>query len=93
MDDRHWKHFDLVHQEDFSNDPRNIMFGLIIDEMNPFREMKNPHSTWTVIMYIFNLPHDCATNESIFYLQPSYPILNKLSLTQIFFRTIDGGHA
>jgi hypothetical protein len=24
--------------------------------MNPFREMSNPHSTWLVIMCIFNLP-------------------------------------
>jgi hypothetical protein len=24
--------------------------------MSPFGEMRNPHSTWLVIMYIFNLP-------------------------------------
>jgi hypothetical protein len=24
--------------------------------MNPFREMRNPHSTWPVIMCIYNLP-------------------------------------
>jgi hypothetical protein len=55
-DGRQWKHFDLNHQEDFYNDPRNIRFGLILDEMNPFGEMRNPHSTWSVIMCIFNLP-------------------------------------
>jgi hypothetical protein len=27
-DGRQWKHFDLNHQEDFSNDSRNIRFGL-----------------------------------------------------------------
>jgi hypothetical protein len=54
-DGRQWKHFDFNHQEDFSNDPRNIRFGLSTDGMNPFREMRNSHSTWTVIMCIFNL--------------------------------------
>jgi hypothetical protein len=42
---RQWKHFDLSQEEDFSNDPRNIRFGLSTDGMNPFREMRNPHST------------------------------------------------
>jgi hypothetical protein len=53
---RQWKQFDLAHQEDFSNDLRNIRFGLSTDEMSPFREMRNPHTTWPVIMCIFNLP-------------------------------------
>jgi hypothetical protein len=53
-DGRQWKHFNLSH-EDFSNDPRNIRFGLSTDEMNPFEEMMNPHSTWSVIMCIYNL--------------------------------------
>jgi hypothetical protein len=48
-DGRQCKHFDLRH-EDFSNDPWNIRFGLSIDEMNPFGEMRNPLSTWPVIM-------------------------------------------
>jgi hypothetical protein len=51
-----WKHFDLSHEEDFSNDPRNIIFGHSIDGMNPFREMSNPHNTLPVIMCIDNLP-------------------------------------
>jgi hypothetical protein len=42
---RQWKHFNLSHDDDFSNDPRNIRFGLSTDGMNPFREMRNPHST------------------------------------------------
>jgi hypothetical protein len=43
-DGRQWKHFDLAHQEDFSNDLRNIRFGLNTDGMNPFGEMTNPQS-------------------------------------------------
>jgi hypothetical protein len=55
-DGREWKHFDLAHQEDFSNDPRNIRFDLSTNGMNLFREMKNTHSTWPVIICIYNLP-------------------------------------
>jgi hypothetical protein len=44
-DGRQWKHFDLSHEKDFSNDSRNIRFGPSTDGMNPFKEMRNPHST------------------------------------------------
>jgi hypothetical protein len=63
---RQWKHFDLAHQEDFSNDPRNSRFELSTDRMNPFGEMRNPHNMLLVIMCILNPPYDCDTNESIF---------------------------
>jgi hypothetical protein len=44
-DGRQWKHFNLSYEDDFSNDPRNIRFGLSTDEMNAFGEMRNPHNT------------------------------------------------
>jgi hypothetical protein len=66
-DDRKWNQFDLSHHENFSNDPRNIRLGLSTSGMSPFGEMRNPQSTWPVIMCIFNPHHGCATNESIFY--------------------------
>jgi hypothetical protein len=53
---RQWKHVDLSHEEDFSNDPRNIRFCLSTNGMNSFGEMRNQHSTWSVIMRIYNLP-------------------------------------
>jgi hypothetical protein len=56
VDGRKWKHFDLARQENFSDDLRNIRFRLSTDGMNPFRVIRNPHSTWTVIMCIFNIP-------------------------------------
>jgi hypothetical protein len=55
-DGRQWKHFDLSCEEDFSNDPMNIRFDLSTNGMNSFGEMRNPHSTWPVIMCIYNLP-------------------------------------
>jgi hypothetical protein len=54
-DCRQWKHFDLSHDKDFCNNPRDIRFGLTTDGMNSFGEMRNPHSTWPVIMCIYNL--------------------------------------
>jgi hypothetical protein len=36
---------------------RNIRFGLSIDGMNPFGEIGNSHSTWPVILCIYNLPY------------------------------------
>src|SRR6185436_12429847 len=41
---------------DFDNDPRNIRFGLSTDGMNPFGEWGSSHSTWPVILCMFNLP-------------------------------------
>jgi hypothetical protein len=50
-----WVLHNLSHEEEFSNDPRNIIFGLSTDGMNSFGEMRNPRSTWSVIMCIYNL--------------------------------------
>jgi hypothetical protein len=33
---RPWKYFDHTHEEDFSNDPMNVRFGLSTAGMNPF---------------------------------------------------------
>lgn len=40
----------------FSDDPRNIRFGLSTDGMNPFGNMSSKHSTWPVLLCIYNLP-------------------------------------
>ena len=37
-------------------DPINVRFALSTDCMNPLGEMSNSHSTWLVILSIFNLP-------------------------------------
>jgi hypothetical protein len=36
--------------------PRNIRFALSTDGMNPFAERSSKHSTWPVILTIYNLP-------------------------------------
>ena len=40
----------------FTNDARNIRFGLSTDGMNLFGEQSSDHSTWPVTLYIYNLP-------------------------------------
>jgi hypothetical protein len=40
VDGRQWKHFDLAHQEDFSNDPRNIRSGLSTDRKHRYHQWK-----------------------------------------------------
>ena len=50
-----WKEFDTLHK-DFSKDPRNVRLGLASDGFNPFRTMNVKHSTWPVILSVYNFP-------------------------------------
>ena len=50
-----WKRFNSVHPE-FAGEKRNIRFALSTDGMNPFGQMRNPHSTWPVILSMYNIP-------------------------------------
>ena len=54
-DAQQWKDFDAKYQE-FHEDPRNVRFALSTDGMNPFGDRTNTHSTWPVILLIYNLP-------------------------------------
>ncbi|WVZ54153.1 hypothetical protein U9M48_005003 [Paspalum notatum var. saurae] len=50
-----WQKFDGLYPE-FAKDPRNVRFALSADGMNPFGERNSTHSTWPVILTIYNLP-------------------------------------
>ena len=54
-DGTQWQRFDDKHK-DFSTNPRNIRFGLSTDGMTPFNERTNDHSTWPVILTMYNIP-------------------------------------
>ncbi|XP_021991056.2 uncharacterized protein LOC118486217 [Helianthus annuus] len=54
-DSLQWKNFDRKYPE-FSNEVRNIRFGLSSDGINPFRNASSRHSTWPVLLCIYNLP-------------------------------------
>ncbi|GLT31353.1 hypothetical protein SLA2020_060950 [Shorea laevis] len=50
-----WKHLDSQYPK-FSIDPHNVRLGLASDSFNPFGMMIVSHSTWPVILILYNLP-------------------------------------
>ena len=54
-DGTQWKKFDEMYPE-FARDPRNVRFALSTDGMNSFGDRSSTHSTWAVILTIYNLP-------------------------------------
>jgi uncharacterized Zn finger protein (UPF0148 family) len=54
-DGTQWKIFDLQYPE-FSVESRNIRFALSTNGMNPFGENRTVHSTWSVILAMYNIP-------------------------------------
>jgi hypothetical protein len=50
-----WKDFDNAYPE-FGNEPRNVRFALSTNGMNPFGELSSSHSTWPVVLIVYNLP-------------------------------------
>jgi hypothetical protein len=55
VDDEAWKSFNEKHP-DFASDPRNVRLGLTSDGFNPFGNMNSIHSTWLVMVILYNLP-------------------------------------
>lgn len=53
-DSPQWKTFDDVCQ-DFGKEPRNLRLALATDGMNPYNLQSTSHSTWPVILMIYNL--------------------------------------
>ncbi|KAL6622684.1 hypothetical protein ACP70R_032563 [Stipagrostis hirtigluma subsp. patula] len=54
-DGSQWRNIDMQF-EWFSADVRNLRFALSTDGMNPFGDRSTSHSTWPVVMSIYNLP-------------------------------------
>ncbi|KAD3336088.1 hypothetical protein E3N88_31607 [Mikania micrantha] len=54
-DSPQWRNIDNEFPE-FGNEIRNIRFGLSSDGINPFGNMSSCHSTWPVLLCIYNLP-------------------------------------
>ena len=54
-DSPQWKNIDLKFEE-FGNEVRNLRLGLCTDGMNPFGTLSTQHSTWPVLLVIYNLP-------------------------------------
>jgi hypothetical protein len=54
-DSPQWRNIDR-HFREFGGESRNLRFGLSTDGMSPFGSMSSRHSTWPVLLCIYNLP-------------------------------------
>ncbi|XP_028223350.1 uncharacterized protein LOC114404694 [Glycine soja] len=54
-DSPQWKAFDALFPN-FGNEARNLRLGLAFDGMNPFGNLNTSHSSWPVLLMIYNLP-------------------------------------
>jgi len=54
-DSPYWKTIDNLYPE-FAEDPRNLRLALASDGMNPFGNLSTSHSSWLVLLMIYNLP-------------------------------------
>nr|GEY44140.1 hypothetical protein [Tanacetum cinerariifolium] len=50
-----WKNIDRYFKK-FRSEIRNIQFGLCSDGINPFKSLSSRHSTWPILLCIYNLP-------------------------------------
>ncbi|XP_074323287.1 uncharacterized protein LOC141660222 [Apium graveolens] len=55
-DSLQWRTIDGKFPE-FGGEVRNLRLGLFVDGMNPYRTLSSTHSTWPVLLTIYNLPH------------------------------------
>ena len=53
-DSLQWKKIDELFPE-FGNEPRNLRLGLATDGMNPYSNLSSKHSSWPVLLVIYNL--------------------------------------
>ncbi|XP_028216513.1 uncharacterized protein LOC114398517 [Glycine soja] len=54
-DSPQWKTIDRLYP-DFGAEPRNLRLGLAMDGMNPYGNLSTNHSSWPVLLFIYNLP-------------------------------------
>jgi len=54
-DGKAWKDFDKKNST-FAAEPHNVRLGLASDGFNLFGVMSSTHSTWSVLLILYNLP-------------------------------------
>jgi len=55
-DGKQWKRFDTMFPNEFCDEARNVRFTLSTNGMNPFGDLISSHTTWPVILTMYNLP-------------------------------------
>ena len=53
-DSSQWKKIDRLYP-DFSKETRNLRLGLASDGMNPYGSLSTQHSSWPILLVIYNL--------------------------------------
>jgi hypothetical protein len=74
-----WKHIDTNVDVPFGQGERNLRMGMALDGINPFPHTHTTHSTWPVIMFLYNLPPYMVTKK--FFVQLCILISGKSSPT------------
>ena len=67
-----WKHLDDLYPQ-FASEVRNVRLGLASDGFNPFASLTNPHSTWPVVISVYNLPPWMCMKQPYFFLSLLIP--------------------
>ena len=62
-----WKSFDNLYP-DFSSDNKNVRLGLTSDGFNLFGNMSTSHSTWPIMLVLYNLQAWMCMKQSSFIL-------------------------
>ncbi|XP_021837965.2 uncharacterized protein [Spinacia oleracea] len=66
-DSLQWKTIDKLY-DTFGKEPRNLRLGLCTDGINPFGTLSPQHSTWPVLLVIYNLsPWLCMKRKYIMF--------------------------
>ena len=50
-----WKKIDVLYP-DFRKEPRNLRLRLASDGMNPYGTLSTQHSSWPILLVVYNLP-------------------------------------
>ena len=56
VDSSHRKKIDRLYPN-FGKNARNFRLGIATDGMNPYGSLSTQHSSWPVLLVIYNLPH------------------------------------
>ena len=78
IDSPAWKHIGII-DPTFQMENRNVHMGLSLDGLNPFSVRSTSHSTWPVLLVIYNLPPWLVTKR--FFIMMSILIAGKESPT------------
>jgi hypothetical protein len=79
VDSPAWDHIENEIDREFGIEKRHLQFALSLDGVNPFSMQKSTHSTWPVMVLIYNLPPWLVTKK--FFVSLSLLVSGKESPT------------